>query len=216
MDEQTYQQQSVYQQQPMYQQPNWMPINNQEEPKQWLAITSFVLSLLGFNILWLIFWIIALNKKQLRRAALAWTIISAVKLVLSIFIIMGIFAGALIPRIWAARDKANDVARETNVKDLGMAVISYTMDNGSYPSTIENLDLSKYAIPAGNFNGTPLYEDTYNYLQLDNWNHFVIYTELSCLDCGNCDSNTVSNMTNFRSVADYIANGSWWSYCFAQ
>ena len=215
MDEQTYQQQSVYQQQPMYQQPNWMPINNQEEPKQWLAITSFVLSLLGFNILWLIFWIIALNKKQLRRAALAWTIISAVKLVLSIFIIMGIFAGALIPRIWAARDKANDVARETNVKDLGMAVISYTMDNGSYPSTIENLDLSKYAIPAGNFNGTPLYEDTYNYLQLDNWNHFVIYTDLTCIDCGNCDSDTVSKMTDFESVNYYITNGSWGSFCIA-
>ena len=214
MDEQTYQQQSVYQQQPMYQQSNWMPINNQEEPKQWLAITSFVLSLLGFNILWLIFWIIALNKKQLRRAAMAGTIISAVKLVLSIFIIMGIFAGALIPRIWAARDKANDVARESNIKTLATAMVAYSFDNDNkFPSSIENLDLRKYSVPAGNFNGTPLYEDTYNYLQLDNWDHFILYTDLSCIDCGNCDKNTISNMTDFNSAKNYISNGSWWSFC---
>lgn len=196
---------------------NWNTVNNQEAPKEWLAIASFVLSLVWFNILWLIFWIIALNKKQLRWAALAWTIISAVKLVLGIFVFMWILAGALIPRIWAARDKANDVAREANVSALATAVVSYTLDNdGQYPSTIENLDLSKYAIPEGNYNGTPTYEDTYNYVQLDNWNHFVIYTELSCLDCGNCDNSTVSKMTDFRSVSDYITNGSWWSYCLAQ
>jgi len=198
------------------QQPNWTPMSNQNEPEQWLAIASFVLSLVGFNLLWLIFWIIALNKKQLRRAALAWTIISAVKLALSIFILMGIFAGALIPRIWAARDKANDVAREVNVRKLATALINYSFDNDNqYPSTIENLDLSKYSIPAGNFNGTPLYEDTYNYLQLDNWNHFVIYTDLTCIDCGNCDSDTVSKMTDFESVNYYITNGSWGSFCIA-
>ena len=73
MDEQVYQQQ-------VNQQQIWVTVPNEEEPKQWLAIASFVLSLLGFNILWLIFWIIALNKKQLRRAAMAGTIISAIKL----------------------------------------------------------------------------------------------------------------------------------------
>ena len=192
---------------------SWNTVNSQEEPKQWLAIASFVLSLLWLNILGLIFWIIALNRKQLRWAALAWTIISAVKLVLGIFVFIWILAGALIPRIWAARDKANDVARQANVRELAAAVVSYNMDNGGYPSTIENLDLSKYLIPAGNYNGTPTYEDKYNYFQLDNWNHFVMYTKLSCLDCGNCDEDTVSKMTDFESVNDYITNGSWWSYC---
>ena len=132
MDEQVYQQQ-------VNQQPNWV-VQNQEEPKQWLAIASFVLSLLGFNILWLIFGIIALNKKQLRRAALAGTIISAVKLVLWAFVFLWIFAGALIPRIEVARNKANDVARENNVRALSTAMMTYGMDNGEYPSSIANLN----------------------------------------------------------------------------
>lgn len=207
MDEQTYHQ-------PIYQQSNWNSENNQQEPQQWLAIASFVLSLVGFNILWLIFWIIALNKKQLRWAALAWTIISAVKLALSFFILMWIFAWALIPRISTAHDKAYDVARKQNARTLTVAVMSYSLDNNDkYPSSIENLDLSKYSIPAGNFYGNPSDGDSYNYLQLNNWDHFVIYTDLSCVDCGNCDSNMISNMTDFESADRYTSNTSWGSYC---
>ena len=189
---------------------NWNTVNSQEEPKQWLAIASFVLSLVWFNILWLIFWIIALNKKQLRRAAMAGTIISAIKL----FFIVLILPAAIIPRMWAARDKAYDVARKQNARTLTMAVMSYSLDNNvKYPSTIENLDLSKYSIPAGNFYGDPLDGDNYNYLPLDNWDHFVIYTDLSCVDCGNCDSNKISNMTDFESADNYTSSSSWWSYC---
>lgn len=203
MEEQTYQQNL-----------DWNIVNSQEEPKEWLAITSFVLALVGFNILWLIFGIIALNKKQLRWAALSWTIISAVRLVLWVFIFMWILAGALIPRMWAARDKAYDVARKQNVRTLTMAVMSYSLDNNDkYPSNIENLDLSKYSIPAGNFNGNPLDGDTYNYLQLDSWEHFAIYTDLSCVDCGNCDSSIISNITDFESANNYTSSSSWWSYC---
>lgn len=204
MDEQIYQQQ-------VNQQQIWITVPNEEEPKQWLAIASFVLSLLGFNILWLIFWIIALNKKQLRRAAMAGTIISAIKL----FFIVLILPAAIIPRIWAARDKANDVAREYNVKSLATAMMTYSMDDNGYPNSIANLDLTKYSIPVGNFNGNPTYDDTYNYLQLDNWSHFVIYTNLSCEDCGNCDSDVVSKMTDYNSVANYIWNSTWGSFCVA-
>ena len=204
MDEQVYQQQ-------VNQQQIWVTVPNEEEPKQWLAIASFVLSLLGFNILWLIFWIIALNKKQLRRAAMAGTIISAIKL----FFIVLILPAAIIPRIWAARDKANDVAREYNVRALATAMMSYGADNESYPSSITNLDLTRYSIPAGNFNGNPTYDDTYNYLQLDNWSHFVIYTNLSCEDCGNCNPDTLSTMTDFNSVSNYISNSTWGAFCFA-
>lgn len=211
MEEQFYQQ-SIYQQQPTNQQGS--EIWNQEEPKEWLAIASFVLSLVGFNILWLIFGIIALKKKQLRWAALAWTIISAVKLVLSFFILTWIFAWALIPRIWSASDKARDVARKQNVRSLVVAVMTYSIDNNNrFPSTIENLDLSKYSIPSGNFNGNPLDEDTYNYLQLDSWEHFMIYTDLSCVDCGNCDSSMISNITDFESANNYTSSNSWGSYC---
>jgi len=124
MDEQVYQQQV-----------NWTINWNNEEQKQWLAIASFVLALLWFNILWLIFWIIALNKKQLKRAALCWVIISAVKLVLSIFILLWILAGALIPRMSVAHERARDMARKSDLNYISTALVSYSYssDNQNFP-----------------------------------------------------------------------------------
>ena len=181
MDEQTYQQQSVYQQQP-----NWMPINNQEEPKQWLDITSFVLSLLGFNILWLIFWIIALNKKQLRRAAMAGTIISAVKLVLSIFLLMWIFAGAIIPRLWVAQQMARDIARESDLIQLQEVVIKYEKNEWRYPfvwnGCISPSELQDKLIWIEYLNNIPedpsrlpwLFCDEFTYWYWTDWNHLAL------------------------------------------
>jgi hypothetical protein len=47
-------------------------------------------------------------------------------------------------------------------------MMSYGADEENYPSSITNLDLTRYSIPAGNFNGNPTSDATYNYLQLDN------------------------------------------------
>ncbi len=57
---------------------------------------------------------------------------------LIVIVIIGILAWALIPRIWSARDKANDTAREANVRSLATAMVSYGMDHG-YPATTESI-----------------------------------------------------------------------------
>ena len=53
---------------------------------------------------------------------------------LIVIVIIGILAWALIPRVWSARDKANDTAREANVRSLATAMVSYGMDHW-YPTT---------------------------------------------------------------------------------
>ena len=108
---------------------------------------------------------------------------------LIVIVIIGILAWALIPRIGTARDKANDTAREANVRSLATALVSYGLDHGNYP---ENLpDLQNYSIPANNFAGQPTQRDAYSYRQLDNWAHFVITALLSdWSDAWNCTLNT--------------------------
>ena len=113
MEEQNSQQ-SVYQQ-------HWIATESNGEPKQWLAIASFVLALLGFNILGLVFWIIALKRKQLRWAALAGTIISAVKL---FFVIVILFV-AIVPRLGVAQQRARDMARKTDLNTISTALMAY-------------------------------------------------------------------------------------------
>ncbi len=95
---------------------------------------------------------------------------------LIVIVIIGILAWALIPRIGSARDKANDTAREANVRSLATAMVSYVMDHNT-PATNTgtcwwntafrshnvpgnnatltgcelNIDLTTYSIPAWNF-----------------------------------------------------------------
>lgn len=237
MEEQVSQQ-SIYQQQPTNQQISG--ISNQEEPKEWLAIASFVLSLVGFNILWLIFGIIALKKKQLRWAALAWTIISAVKLVLSVFVVMWILAGALIPRIWAAKNKADDVARKQNVRQLVTAMVSYGIQNDVYPESCYSGTewlLDGHWVDAS-FDWQPAVYDEYKYTRLDEWNHFVFFVKLSewsdlwncnysdfAWICSNkmfsteteCEANSMirndSNITNYDEAREKII-GSGDTFCY--
>ncbi len=168
---------------------NWNTVNSQEEPKQWLAIASFVLSLLWFNILWLIFWIIALKRKQLRWAALAWTIISAVKLVLGIFVFIWILAGALVPRLGAAQQRARDIARKNDLLSIWTAIVSYNTDNNKLPEStnwctkdvVDALVLNWYLTSSVD---DPLYEpfqpwlfcnsDKLGYWYWTDWTDFII------------------------------------------
>lgn len=219
---------------------DWNVANSQDEPKEWLAIASFVLALLGFSVLWLIFGIIALNKKQLRWAALAWTIISAVKLVLFTFILIGILAGALIPRMWAARDKADDVARKSNVRQLVTAMISYGIENGTYPESCYSGTrwlLDNHWVDAS-FDWQPTIYDEYKYMRLDEWNHFLFFVKLSeWSDMWNCSysdfawicsnqafsteteckansmTRTDSNITSYDEAREKIM-GSWDAFCY--
>ena len=110
-------------------------------------------------------------------------------------VIIGILAAALLPQIWSARDKANDTAREANVRTLVTAMTQFWMDNADwYPDTLANWDLVNYGVPEDNFDETPS-DSTYTYTKLQ-WDHFIISVNLSCHDeanpsCGNCSDGDI-------------------------
>ena len=54
---------------------------------------------------------------------------------LIVIVIIGILAAALIPRLTSARGRANDVARKVDLQQIATALISYQIDNGSFPRT---------------------------------------------------------------------------------
>jgi general secretion pathway protein G len=54
---------------------------------------------------------------------------------LIVIVIIGILAAALIPRLMSARGRANDTARKADLQQLGTSLISYQVDNSSFPMT---------------------------------------------------------------------------------
>lgn len=54
---------------------------------------------------------------------------------LIVIVIIGILAAALIPRLSNARGRANDVARKADLAQVAAALVSYQIDNGSFPTT---------------------------------------------------------------------------------
>ena len=118
---------------------------------------------------------------------------------LIVIVIIGILAAALLPQIWSARDKANDTAREANVRTLVTAITQLWMDSTDwYPETLNTWALEKYGVPTDNFDDTPD-GTTYTYVKLK-WDHFLVVANLSCEDddepeCGNCTVSTVTAYT---------------------
>lgn len=106
---------------------------------------------------------------------------------LIVIVIIGILAWALIPRIWSARDKANDVAREANVKSYATALSSYWADKWGYPKWADSLNTgnvfkSEYWLTTS-LDSKPTANDTYHYYWLNEWtdyaSHFVVCIKLS-------------------------------------
>jgi type II secretion system protein G len=62
---------------------------------------------------------------------------------LIVIVIIGILAAALIPRLMSARSRANDTARKADLQQLGTALISYQVDNSSFPATPGSVDTLK-------------------------------------------------------------------------
>lgn len=62
---------------------------------------------------------------------------------LIVIVIIGILAAALIPRLLSARGRANDTARKADLQQLGTALISYQIDNSSFPATAGSIDTIK-------------------------------------------------------------------------
>ena len=123
---------------------------------------------------------------------------------LIVIVIIWILAAALLPQIWSARDKANDTAREANVRTLVTAMVQYWMDHTDwYPTsnmvgTAFNTNLTKYGVSSGNFNNQPN-GSTYAYTKLKG-DHFIIRVNLSCESdsaptCWNCSSGQIATYT---------------------
>ncbi len=127
-------------------------------------------------------------------------------------------AWALIPRIWSARDKANDTAVESNVRSLATAMVNYGLENWPYPETLTDGMLTWYSIPNNNFDGSPAWA-SYNYRRLDVWKHFLIYAVLSAGTgaawWGNCDSATASGTTTYSAASSW-ATTTWDAFCYFQ
>lgn len=213
----------------MYQQQNGAMVWNNEEPKQWLAIASFVLALLWFNILWLIFWIIALNKKQLRWAALSWTIISAVKLFLGIFVFIWILAGALIPRLGAAQERARDIARKNDLVQLQEAIVKYVTNEWEYPfvwnGCLSPSELQNKLTWIGYLNNIPedpiwlpwLFCNESTYWYWTDWNHITLISAAENWKSANlCNDYTdefksALNQSNIDTAKEVLSNV--WNSC---
>ena len=132
---------------------------------------------------------------------------------LIVIVIIGILAWALIPRIGTARDKANDTAREANVRSLATAMVQYWLDHGSYPESVYDNKwgwrLINYGI-SDSFDWQPTDNDYYAYLQLDGGSHFVFLTKLSewseawnCnvkIDCGDSPGKPL-NICHFEAIS---------------
>lgn len=53
---------------------------------------------------------------------------------LIVIVIIGILASALIPRLNSARGRANDTARKADLQQVSAVMVSYSIDNGVFPS----------------------------------------------------------------------------------
>lgn len=55
-------------------------------------------------------------------------------------ILIWIFSAAIIPRLWWARWRANDVARKADIQMVAAAITMYQIDNGTFPQKWWSLD----------------------------------------------------------------------------
>ncbi len=150
---------------------------------------------------------------------------------LIVIVIIGILAWALIPRIWNARDKANDVAREANVKSIATAMSQALMDSVAITcdaNAVPYAALWRYWITAS-LNGQPQAGNTYKCILLKD-NHFIVWTDSTTDDetnvnnASNCQSSAVSELTNestFATASALVDNtpAEWTfhdSYCMVQ
>ena len=127
---------------------------------------------------------------------------------LIVIIIIGILAATLIPRIWNARDRANDTARIADIKAIATAVVRYSMEKWSVPAASESgivysladVKWSKYGLPTipKDPNGSD-----YFYVDTDNGAHFITCAQMSTdSEAGNVGSNltTIENIDNETAI----------------
>jgi len=52
---------------------------------------------------------------------------------LIVIVIVGILASALVPKLVGVQERARDVARSQDIKQIASAIMTYELDNGEYP-----------------------------------------------------------------------------------
>ena len=134
---------------------------------------------------------------------------------LIVIVIIGILAWALIPRIWNARDKANDVAREANVNAITTAGMQAIID-GRTPCSGDAVQ----------------YSEMTTYWMSDLWtgykckqvagDHIVVWTdEMKVKENNNCKKDGtwgISELTSTSSITAVFAvmDSSTGTYCLVQ
>lgn len=104
-------------------------VDQKNQDESWLSIASFVLSLLGMNILALIFWIICLKQKNSKWAALSGVIIAWSRLVFRVIflVMMGASFYALINYVWNIDNSLDATDVNSDIDYVDENVYQYEM-----------------------------------------------------------------------------------------
>jgi len=138
---------------------------------------------------------------------------------LIVIIIIGILAATLIPRIWNARDRANDVARVADIKSIATAMIAYELDNATFNGvTLSNTTLTNEKYGLGwQMPKDPVSGGLYDLKLLNNDAHFALCATLSSWSSnGNTNKNLASGSNAATDFANAMSNlnGSGRYYCY--
>jgi general secretion pathway protein G len=114
-------------------------------------------------------WAFTLARRRHRQRA--FTLIELVVVI----IVLGLLAGLVAPQIFGRVAEAKSVAARTQLELLGVALDSYRLDNGSYPTTEQGLaalrDKPAQAPVPANWRGPYLRKE----IPLDPWQRPYIY-----------------------------------------
>lgn len=92
-----------------------------------------------------------------------------------VIIVLGLLVGLVAPQIFGRVSEAKDVAAKAQMRVLGTALDNYRLDNGSYPTTAQGLQVLRVnpgAAVAPSWRGPYLRND----VPADPWGHPYVYT----------------------------------------
>ena len=88
---------------------------------------------------------------------------------LVVIIVLGLLVGLVGPRLWGQVSKSKQATARAQIELLGSSLDQYRLDNGSYPTNLE--ELQQKPATAANWNGPYLKKD----VPLDPWGRAYVY-----------------------------------------